>query len=244
MFLEERYEKIVEEIETKGRATVKELSKKFNVTDDCIRKDLRELENRGKLKRVHGGAIPKKIQYDFKKLEERKGVNSDKKKQIAIKAIELIKDRETIFLDISTINIEIAKLIAKRDLNITVVTNMIEIVLELKQCKNVRSILIGGEFHKRAEGILGSEAERNIRRFTLSRSFIGICAVNRESGFISSLDIEDGNIKKSIIESSNKTYLVMESDKFDYDEFYKFASLDEITGIITEIEILEGEYND
>lgn len=244
MFLEERYERIVEEIETKGRATVKELSKKFNVTDDCIRKDLRELENRGKLKRVHGGAIPKKIQYDFKKLEERKDVNRNKKKQIAIKAIELIKDRETIFLDISTINIEIAKLIAKRDLNITVVTNMIEIVLELKQCKNVRAILIGGEFHKRAEGILGSEAERNIRRFTLSKSFIGICAVNRESGLISSLDIEDGNIKKSIIESSNKTYLVMESDKFDYDEFYKFASLDEITGIITETGILEGEYND
>lgn len=240
MFLEERYEKIIEEIEIKGRATVKELSKKFNVTEDCIRKDLRELESRDKLKRVHGGAIPKKIQYDFKRLDERKDVYSDKKKRIAQRAINLINDGETIFLDISTINIEIAKLIAIRDLNITVVTNMLEIILELKQCKNVRIILIGGEFHKRAEGILGSEAERNIRRFTLNKSFIGICAVNRITGLISSLDIEDGNIKKSIIESSKNTYLVMESEKFDYDEFYKFASLDEVNGIITETQIFEG----
>lgn len=244
MFLEERYEKIIEEIDIKGRATVKELSKKFNVTDDCIRKDLRELENRGKLKRVHGGAIPKKIQYDFKRLDERRDVNSDKKKLIAQRAVDLIKDGEIIFLDISTINIEIAKLIARKDFDITVITNMLEIALELKQSKKVRTILIGGEFHKRAEGILGSEAERNIRRFTLNKSFIGICAVNRVTGFISSLDIEDGNIKKSIIESSKDTYLVMESDKFDYDEFYKFSSLDEITGIITETNILEGEYND
>lgn len=244
MFLEERYEKIVEEIEIKGRATVKELSKKFNVTEDCIRKDLRELESRDKLKRVHGGAIPKKIQYDFKRLDERKDVYSDKKKRIAQRAISLINDDETIFLDISTINIEIAKLIAIKDLNITVVTNMLEIVLELKQCKNVRTILIGGEFHKRSEGILGSEAERNIRRFTLNKSFIGICAVNRATGLISSLDIEDGNIKKSIIESSKTTYLVMESEKFDYDEFYKFASLDEVNGIITEVQIFEGDYND
>ncbi|MGL4912832.1 MAG: hypothetical protein ACRC3Y_10440 [Romboutsia sp.] len=98
--------------------------------------------------------------------------------------------------------------------------------------------------YKRSQGILGSEAESNIRRFTLNKSFVGICAVNRVTGLISSLDIEDGNIKKSIIESSKNTYLVMESEKFDYDEFYKFASLDEVSGVITEVEIFEGDYDD
>lgn len=241
MFLEERYEKIIEDIETRGRVTVKELSKKFKVTEDCIRKDLRELENRDRLKRVHGGAIPKKIQYNFKKLEERKDVNIEQKKKIAIEAVNLIQDGEIIFLDISTINLEMAKVIAKKDINITVITNMLEIAIVLKHNESVRVIVIGGEFHKRAEGTLGSEADRNIRRFTINKSFIGICAVNTDTRYISSLDIEDGNTKKSIMESSHKTYLVMENEKFNYDEFYKFATLDEITGIITENGVLEGE---
>ena len=57
MFLEERYEKIIELIEEKGRVKVKDLSNLFSVTEDCIRKDLKELESRGHLKRVYGGAI-------------------------------------------------------------------------------------------------------------------------------------------------------------------------------------------
>ena len=66
MFLEERYEKIIELLEKKGRVTVKELSQAFNVTEDCIRKDLRELENRGNLKRVYGGAMIQRNHSDIK----------------------------------------------------------------------------------------------------------------------------------------------------------------------------------
>ncbi|WP_368253175.1 DeoR family transcriptional regulator, partial [Clostridium paraputrificum] len=65
MFLEERYDKIIKMVEDKGRMSVKDLSSIFKVTEDCIRKDLRELEKRGKVKRVHGGAITNRSHNDI-----------------------------------------------------------------------------------------------------------------------------------------------------------------------------------
>lgn len=241
MFLEERYEKIVECVDVSGRATVKELATKFKVTEDCIRKDLRVLESRGKLKRVHGGAILQRGHYDLKRVEERKDINILQKKKIASKAIDLINEGDVVFLDISTINLEIAKLLLSKNISITVITNMLEIALELRESLDIRIIIVGGEFNKQIEGTSGAEADRYIRKFTFDKSFIGACGVNLEGGYISTLDLEDGNTKKTIIECSTKSYLVMEDEKFNYDEFYKFANLNEITSIITESKILEGD---
>ncbi|CEO30867.1 DeoR/GlpR family DNA-binding transcription regulator [Paraclostridium sordellii] len=234
MFLEERYEKIIELIEEKGRVKVKDLSNLFSVTEDCIRKDLKELESRGHLKRVYGGAIAQRNHIEIKKVEERKYINIEAKKSIALNAITLIENKDVIFLDTSTNNLELAKELNKTNKDITVVTNMIEIVLELKRNKNIKIILIGGEFNKEVEAIVGAAADRYIRKFTYDKAFIGLCGINKETGYISTVNLEDGNTKKTIIECSNRNYLVMENEKFNYDEFYKFATLDEITGIITE----------
>ena len=96
MFLEERYEKIIELLEKKGRVTVKELSQTFNVTEDCIRKDLRELENRGNLKRVYGGAMIQRNHSDIKPLDERKNINIDAKRSAALRAVDLIEEGDIV----------------------------------------------------------------------------------------------------------------------------------------------------
>lgn len=234
MFLEERYSKIVELINTHGRVTVKDLAKKFEVSEDCIRKDLRELENRGELKRVYGGAIVNRSHSDIKTVDERKNINMDIKKKIAKNALEVIEDGDIIFLDVSTINLEIARGLRKSSINITVVTNMIEIVMELKKCSNIKIITVGGEFNTEVGAVIGAAADRYIKKFTYDKCFIGVCGINREGGYVSTINLEDGNTKKTVIECSNKSYLVMEEEKFNYDEFYKFAKLDEISGIITQ----------
>lgn len=234
MFLEERYEKILDKLKVQGRVAVKDLSKEFNVTQDCIRKDLRELENREMLKRVYGGAISQRSHNDIRPVDERKNINTDKKKKIASHAIQIINDGEIIFLDVSTNNLEISKQLNESGKKLTVVTNMIEIVFELKNNPKIKIISIGGEFNNEVGAIIGAAADRYIKKFTYDKAFIGICGINKETGFISTLYIEDGITKKTIIESSNKSYLVMEEEKFNYDEFYKFASFDEVEGIITE----------
>lgn len=239
MFLEERYEKILSDLSIHGRISVKELSKKFGVTEDCIRKDLKELESRDELKRVHGGAIPLRKHNDFKKLPERVMVNRDLKEKIALKASLLINDGDNIFLDVSTINMEIARSIKNSKKNVIVVTNMIEIVSILAGSDNIKVICIGGEYNNKINGITGTEADRNIRNYYYDKAFIGVCAVNAKTGYVTTSLLEDGNTKKTIIECTNKIYLVMENEKFNYDEFYRFANLDLINGIITEDEVTD-----
>lgn len=234
MFLEERYEKILTTLEEEGRVKVKELSKSFQVTEDCIRKDLKELEARGKLKRVYGGAIVKRTHNDIKSIDERQNINLAAKKSIASKAVNLIKNDDIIFLDTSTINIEIAKILSNKDLKITVVSNMVEIILELRKNYSIKTICIGGEFNKEVGAIVGSAANKYIENFSFDKAFIGVCGVNLENKTLSTINIEDGTTKKTIIECSNKSYVVMESEKLNYDEFYKFAFFKDIDGIISE----------
>ena len=237
MFLEERYSKIIELVNKNGRVAVKDLAKEFEVSEDCIRKDLRELENRKKLKRVYGGAIVNRCHSDIKPVDERKNVNSEIKKQIAENAIHIIEEKDIIFLDVSTINLEIAKKLKDSQIKITVVTNMLEIAMELKRCTNIMIITVGGTFNSEVGAVIGAAADRYIKNFTYDKCFIGVCGINKESGDVSTINLEDGNTKKTIIECSNKSYLVMESEKYNYDEFFKFAKLDEVTGIITENKI-------
>lgn len=238
MFLEERYEKIIELIKVNGRVKVKDLSNLFEVTQDCIRKDLKELESRGHLKRVYGGAILQRNYDEIKNIDKRKNINVEEKKAIAAKAISLIDNNDIIFLDVSTNNLEIAKELNETDKEITVVTNMIEIVLELRSNKNIKVICIGGEFNKEVGAIVGAGADRYIRNFIFDKSFIGLCGINIETGYISTINLEDGNTKRTIIECSSKSYLVMENEKFNYEEFYKFANLTEVAGVITEDKII------
>ncbi len=234
MFLEERYEKILTTLEEEGRVKVKELAKSFQVTEDCIRKDLKELEARGKLKRVYGGAIVKRTHNDIKSIDERQNINLAAKKAIASKAVNLIKNDDIIFLDTSTINIEIAKILSNKDLKITVVSNMVEIILELRKNYSIKTICIGGEFNKEVGAIVGSAANKYIENFSFDKAFIGVFGVNLENKTLSTINIEDGTTKKTIIECSNKSYVVMESEKLNYDEFYKFAFFKDIDGIISE----------
>lgn len=234
MFLEERYEKILEKVQQEGRVKVKDLAKEFKVTEDCIRKDLRELENRDKLKRVYGGAIIQRPHLDVKPIDERKNINIDKKRKIAKNTVDIINSGEIIFLDTSTNNLEIAKELCKSNKKVIVVTNMVEIIFELRNNPDIKVICVGGEFNNKVGAIIGAAADRYIMNFTFDKAFIGVCGINKDTGFISTIDLEDGATKKTIIECSNESYLVMEKEKFNYDEFYKFASLDDIKGIVTE----------
>ena len=223
MFLEERYDKIIKMVEDKGRMSVKDLSSIFKVTEDCIRKDLRELEKRGKVKRVHGGAITNRSHNDIKHINERKEINSGKKQEIAKRAFNEIEDGDSVFLDVSSINLELSQIIGSGSKKVIVVSNMPQVATVLNDSKdNITLIIVGGEFNKKVGAMLGAFTNQYISQFTFDKSFVGVCGINEETGW------------KTIIDNSNKSYLVMEEEKYNYDEFYKFAKLDDVSGIITE----------
>ena len=144
MFIEERHERILERLMAEGRVTVKELSQLFSVTEDCVRKDLKALEKEGRLKRTYGGAV---LSTDYpltRDVIDRKEVNSEKKETVARMALERIRENETIFLDISTTNILLARLLVQWGRRLVVVSNMIDILQVLSAGREITTIGAGG----------------------------------------------------------------------------------------------------
>lgn len=111
---QERHNQILAKLHLEGQVRVKELSQYFQVTEDCIRKDLTILEKTGQLKRIHGGAMQVRTNLHAINVVERIDKYVMEKKVIAQKAVELIEPGSMIFLGISTVNLEIAKLIYQK----------------------------------------------------------------------------------------------------------------------------------
>ncbi len=234
MFTEERLDAILQNLHQDGKVRVKNLSEQFQVTEDCIRKDLKVLENAGKLKRTYGGAI---LSQDYpleRDVIDRRTYNEDKKNIIAKKASELIKDHETIFLDISTTNIKLAEILVETRKRLVVVSNMIDILQILARSSTITAIGTGGTMYRTVNGFMGAATIEVIKQYSFDRAFIGSCGVDMVDLSITTLGVEDGLTKKAALQSSRHKYVVMEKDKFYFNDSYKFAHFDDINGIITD----------
>ncbi len=234
MFTEERQAAIEECLHRKGKVKVKELSEQFQVSEDCIRKDLKILENSGHLKRTYGGAILSKDYPLERDVIDRRNYHLDKKKIIAEKAANLIRNNETIFLDISTTNIELAKLLVSSRMRVVVVSNMIDILQILAKSSTITAIGTGGTMYQTVNGFMGAATIEVIKQYSFDRAFLGSCGVDMVDGTITTLGVEDGLTKKAAIQSSRHKYVMMEREKFYFNDSYKFAYFDDISGIITD----------
>lgn len=233
MFIEERRDKIIRLLQKDGRVKVKELSDLFDVSDDCIRKDLRMLEKEGQLKRTYGGAILSKDYPLVRDVVDRKDFNLEQKRLIAAKILDTIQDNETIFMDISTTNILAAELLGKSKRRMIVVSNMVDILKQLSKNNNITAIGTGGTYVKTVNGFLGAETMEMVEHYSFDRAFVGTCGLDFTDNSITTLGADDGLTKKAIIKSSRHRYLIMEKEKFYFNECYKFAHFDDIEGIIT-----------
>lgn len=237
MLQQERHSQILAKLNLEGKVRVKELSQDFDVTEDCIRKDLTALEKEGLLKRIHGGAMQIRKNLHTINVNERIEVHSPEKKIIAQKAVELIEPGTMVFLGISTICLEIAKLIYQKDLNVTVVTNMIDIMNLFTNDASAKVIFIGGDFNRARDGFLGPLTIEQIKCFKFDLSFLGVVGINVHEGKITTYDVDDGLTKKEVINSSKKVYMVAETAKLELDGNYVFAHIEDFSGYICEGEM-------
>ena len=213
MFLEERQESIMNMLNADGKVRVKELSEKFGVTEDCIRKDLGSLEKQGRLKRTYGGAVVLRENNHVIEISKRKTTDVDAKRRIAHAAVKLIHDRDMVFLD---------------------VTNMIDILLILANHPKIRVVFAGGKINKSRDGFWGGMTMDFISRLKPDVAFVGAIGVDAMENSVSTYDIEDGINKAQIIRVSKKAYVVAEAKKLSTDGNYNYATLDTLSGLITD----------
>lgn len=234
MLQKERHDHILAKLNLESSIRVRDIAQEYEVTEDCIRKDLAILEKEGKLKRVHGGAISIRENPHTFNVSARLDKYVEEKKIIAQKAVQLIKPGAMVFLGISTSNIEIAKLIYQKNLNITVVTNSVDILLIFSAECDTNLIFIGGGFNRTKDGFVGAITNDLLKDYQFDLSFLGVVGIDLNKNQLTTYDVNDGMTKKMVISRSKHSYVVVEGVKFEQDGNFVCAHLEDFDGIITD----------
>lgn len=237
MFTEERLEQILSILNETGRIKVKELSERFNVSEGMIRKDLQRLEKAEALQRTYGGAILNRKIAKNSSITTRMNVNLSSKELISQKAFALIDDGDVIFLDASSINFLLAKLISNSTKKITLITTMSIIPPLFNDNETVKLICIGGVYDNKSGGVLGAEVIKSISKYTFNKGFLGSSGINLITNSVGTVTLEDGNVKEIIVSNSKQVFLLVEKEKFNIDGTYRFATLEDLDAIITDSDL-------
>jgi DeoR family fructose operon transcriptional repressor len=237
MFAQERRLEILKVLMNKTKVKVKELSLNFDVSEVIIRKDLKLLEEEGKLERTHGGAILKKIIPIDISLNHRKVVNLAGKKKITNKLYKIIEEGEIIFLDSSSTNLLLAEKLAETPKKITVVTNMLDIMKCLGGIEKIELIGIGGTYHSILGTFLGGLALESVYKINTQKLFLGGAAIDVQKGNLSIFESNEVTLKKAMIQMASKVYFVCEKDKFYSYGTYNFGTIDDLDAIVVDEQI-------
>lgn len=230
----DRLNEIVKILNKQGRVHVKDLSDMFQVTEDLIRKDLKKLEEKDLIDRIYGGAERKTKKFDASNVNYRMNIHKEEKEKIASKAVDLIENGETIFLDTSTTCATIAKYLVKKNKQVTVITNMLEIVRILEAGSDIRVILVGGLYDRMIGGFVGYETIEQIKGYHVDKSFISCMSVHLKEQQLFSSTKDIGFTKTAIFNISKEKILVTETRKFDYHGTVKYYEMSELDYLIAE----------
>ncbi len=214
-----------------GRVSVDDLSARLGISVQTIRKDLAQLAESGRLKRVHGGAIlpsgVTNIGYT-----ERQELNRAAKAAIAKRCAADIPDNASIFLNIGTSTEAVAReLLGHR--NLMVVTNNLNIAQILGANGDCEVILAGGKLRRSDGGLTGPFTEQMIRAFRFDYAVIG-CSALDPSGDILDYDMAEVGVSQAIISRSREQFLVADTTKFDRSAPVRIASLQDVSCFYTD----------
>jgi DeoR family fructose operon transcriptional repressor len=232
MLAVKRHEKIIELLEREQSVKVADLSALLGVTEKTIREDLEKLEDKGLLKRIHGGAVAVNSENEasFFSLHAPSTRAVNEKQQIAKQALKHIDPNDIIVLDTGSTTLEIAKLLGA--FPVTVITNDLLIICELTSKELVRLVVPGGFEHKNTLHA-SPEALEFVKTLNIQKSFVSSTGVHLDYGltiFRSEL-IEQ---KKAWILAAKENFCVADHSKFDKTALITFAPLDDIHCIITD----------
>lgn len=227
-----RHQRIIELVSKSGFVSIDELAKTFGVTPQTIRRDINRLSEQGQLKRFHGGAglssSVKNITY-----QARKSLYSEEKVIIAERAVELIPDNASLFINIGTTTEELARALSRKRKGIKVITNNLNVASILGINKDFEVIIAGGMVRSRDFGITGEATVEFISQFKVDYGIIGVSGIDAD-GSLLDFDYHEVRVAKTIIANSRKTYLITDSSKFGRNAMVRLGELKDIDAIITD----------
>ncbi len=232
----ERKTHIREVLRRDGRVVAKTLSRELGLSEDTIRRDLRELASEGLLLRVHGGALPASPAVaDF---AARRGISTRAKTSIGKAAAGLIGQGQVVFLDGGTTTALLARHLPQ-GLRATIITHSPSIAVELADHPLVTVELIGGRLFKHSVVAVGAAAIEAIARVRADLYFMGVTGVHPEAGFTTG-DSEEAAVKRAICRQAAETVVLASHEKLGAVSAFEIAPLSEAATLIVESDVTDS----
>lgn len=224
--------KILEWLQEEGSARVRELSTAFDVSEVTIRLDLERLEADGHILREHGGAYLKTVHQQVRSMALQHQTHLEEKRRIGRAAAKLVDDGETIIIDSGSTTTEVAANLTDRH-ELTVITNALNIALNLGAIPSIAVHMPGGQFKAPTLSLSGSKSAQYFEGIFAQKLFLATAAVSSEAG-LTYPSLADLHVKRAMIESAEKVFLVADSSKIGRTSFSALAGIDVIDTLITD----------
>ncbi|QJE00417.1 DeoR/GlpR transcriptional regulator [Massilia forsythiae] len=227
---EERRQQIVDTVERQGKVMAAELALRFHTSEDTIRRDLRDLDAAGLLRRVHGGAMRRtRAEPAF---SQRADADAARKGVLARVLAESVQPGDTVLVDAGTTNLAFARLLEDGHAA-AVVTNSLQIALALGHFRATRVILLGGLVSGHAGAALGAHTVAEIRRLRVNLAVVGACSVEADRGLGAS-DAEEAAVKAAMLAAASRRAVAVLNERLEAPAPFLVAPLAEIDRLVLE----------
>lgn len=212
-----RADEILRELHNKGNVSLDELIEGLGTSAASVRRDLAKLERKGLVRRTHGGAalieplLYEPFRYDslFQNREQHRAAE---KRRIGLAAAELIQENETVGFTAGTTTTHVARSIRNRR-NIRVVTNAVNIAMELSNCEGLRTFVTGGFVQWAGSfSLIGQAAISSLQDIYMDRVFVSVCGIDLDRG-ITLIEPDEALTFRAMIKQAKKTIVVADSSK-------------------------------
>jgi len=232
LYLEERRQEILRQIEQAGRASVTELSQALGVSEVTIRADLQALADRKLLIRTHGGAIPADHRLHELALAMRRQRQVQEKSRIGQAAAALIANGDAIFLDSSSTALAIVQHL-KNHRHLTVITNSLEVIADLQDAPGVAVVMPGGTLQRETASLVGTDGLAMLRKFNIQTGFFGAHGLNLPEG-LTDVSPDEAEVKREMVAICRQTIALLDATKWGRVGLASFARPKQISTIITD----------
>lgn len=233
VFAIERKKQVLDYLKQHQRATVKELSLLFNVTEATLRSDLSVLENEGHIQRIHGGAVlvdDTSSEYSF---HVRATKNRQEKESIGKKAADMLENGQCILLDASTTGIEMARALKNRKVRLTVITNGLYTAMELQDNPEITVIVTGGILRVGSISLEGTLSKHIFNEINVNMAFFSARGFTFEDG-LTDFNMYEVELKKMMVASSPHVVALLDHSKIGKSSLASFAKPEEVKTVITD----------
>lgn len=230
--MENRHDEILKILAEERQVKIEPLAKRFNVSIETIRRDLKALEKRQLIRRVHGGAVYDSLRARETAFDSREIKNPREKRAVAKATADLINDGDALAISNGTSTLEVAKALSGKNC-LTVVTNSIQIAQEMVENDTNDVYLISGRLRKEGLGLSGTSGCEYLRKFRVDKAILSVGGISIDHG-VTDYHVEEAEIMRTMLEIANQKIVITDYTKLTLSGLNKICDVKDVDIIVSD----------